>query len=84
MAENLVFGIKEPSVQELVSAVVVPKDEKCSLTESEVKDFVNARVDADYKKIRGKVIFRKNLPRNTMGKLLRREMRKWAEEQATQ
>ena len=80
--ESLVFGIQEPSLQELVSAVVVLNDEANSLSELDVKEYVNARVDADYKKIRGKVIFRKCLPRNTMGKLLRREMRKWAEEQS--
>ena len=40
------------------------------------------RVNVDFKKIRGRVLFRDSVPRNTMGKLLRREMRKWAEQQA--
>ena len=51
-------------------------------TMDDIINFVNSRVDADYKKIRGRVLFRKVLPRNTSGKLLRREMRRWAEEEA--
>ena len=76
------FGIKEPAVQELVSAVVVLREgESNEVDEDDIRRFVESRVDADYKRVRGKVIFRDTLPRNTMGKLLRREMRKWAEEQ---
>ena len=38
----LVFGIKEPSVQELISAVVVVK-EGATLNEGDIKNFVNNR-----------------------------------------
>ena len=82
VVEGLVFGIKEPSVQELISAVVVLKDKAQNISENDIINYVNSRVDADYKKIRGRVLFRKVLPRNTSGKLLRREMRRWAEEEA--
>ena len=82
VAESLVFGIKEPSVQELISAVIVLRDDAHNVSEKDIANYVNSRVDADYKKIRGRVLFRKVLPRNTSGKLLRREMRRWAEEEA--
>ena len=82
VAESLVFGIKEPSVQELISAVVVLRDDAGSTSEQDIKKFVNGRVNADFKKIRGRVLFRNSVPRNTSGKLLRREMRRWAEEEA--
>ena len=82
VAESLVFGIKEPTVQELISAVIVLRDDAGSVSEEDVKNFVNGKVNADYKKIRGRVLFRKSVPRNTSGKLLRREMRRWAEEEA--
>ena len=80
--ECLVFGIKEPSVQELISAVVVFKEGHLPVTEDDIKTFVNSRVNADFKKIRGRVLFRESVPRNTLGKLLRRDMRKWAEDEA--
>ena len=76
------FGIKEPSVQELISAVVVLRGDAGSISEHDIKKFVNGRVNADFKKIRGRVLFRTSVPRNTSGKLLRREMRRWAEEEA--
>jgi len=38
---------------------------------------VNDQVE-DFKRVRGGILFRKNIPRNTSGKLLRREMREWA------
>ena len=82
VTERLVFGIKEPSVQELISAVIVLREDAHNVSEKDIANYVNSRVDADYKKIRGRVLFRKVLPRNTSGKLLRREMRRWAEEEA--
>ena len=80
--ESLVFGIKEPTVQELISAVVVLNDNHKDVKDRDIIEYVNQRVDADFKKIRGKVLFREKLPRNSMGKLLRREMRRWAENEA--
>ena len=59
------------------------KDAASKVTEEEIISYVNARVNADFKKIRGKVLFRSDLPRNTVGKLLRRDMREWAEKEAT-
>ena len=79
--EALVFGMKDPAVQERVSAVVVLKPGRRAEVE-DIVQFVNDRVDADYKKLSGKVFFRSALPRNTIGKLLRREMRDWADRQA--
>ena len=35
----------------------------------------------DYKRIRGGIIFRKEIPRNSVGKLVRKEMREWARKQ---
>ena len=52
------------------------------VSENDLKDFVNSKV-IDYKKIRGEVIFRNEIPHNSVGKLLRREMRLWAEKIST-
>ena len=43
-------------------------------------DHLAVRV-SDFKKLRGGVIFRNELPRNSVGKLVRREMREWARKQ---
>jgi acyl-coenzyme A synthetase/AMP-(fatty) acid ligase len=48
----------------------------------ELREFVNGQV-IDYKKIRGDIFFRDEIPHNSVGKLLRRQMRIWAESQAT-
>lgn len=51
-------------------------------TEEELIKFVNEREDLeDFKKIRGGIIFRDALPRNCIGKLCRKVMRDWANEQ---
>ena len=42
---------------------------------------MNERIKVDYKKIRGEILLRDEIPRNSVGKLLRRDMRKWAEEE---
>ena len=44
----------------------------------ELIEFVNSKVN-DFKKIRGGIIFRDEIPRNTVGKLMRKRMRDWAE-----
>jgi len=66
-----VFGLPEPTVQELVTALVVKK-ENGSVTEEELIELVNSKVD-DFKKLRGGVKFVEKLPRNPQGKLLRRQ-----------
>ena len=49
------------------------------MTEKELREFVNGKTKVDYKKIRGKIHFMEELPRNNVGKLVRRRMREWAE-----
>jgi acyl-coenzyme A synthetase/AMP-(fatty) acid ligase len=51
------------------------------VTESDLLDFFNSKV-ADFKKIRGGIIFTSSIPRNVVGKLLRRHMRAWADSQS--
>ena len=77
--ECLVYGKKDPRVQELISAVVVLKPGR-KVSEKDLIDHVNNQV-IDYKKIRGGITFRRDIPRNNVGKLVRREMRDWAEKQ---
>ncbi len=50
------------------------------VTVEELTEHVNRQV-ADHKMIRGGVLIRESIPRNSMGKLVRRTMRKWALEQ---
>jgi acyl-CoA synthetase (AMP-forming)/AMP-acid ligase II len=78
LAESLVFGEKDPTVQELISAVIVLKENKhfkCQADVEEIKKFVNDQITIDFKKIRGDIIIRDSIPRNSNGKMLR----KWAE-----
>ena len=51
-------------------------------TVDDIKLFVNSKIKVNYKQIRGDILIRNEIPRNSVGKLLRREMRKWAEEEA--
>ncbi len=47
---------------------------------AEIESFLNDQV-ADFKKIRGGVLVQQSLPRTTIGKLKRRELRNWAREE---
>ena len=47
------------------------------MTEDELVQHVNDKV-IDFKKVRGGIHFRESIPRNNVGKLVRREMRAWA------
>lgn len=64
-----VYGVPDPKVQELVSAVVVPKKNSV-LTENEVADYINKQLE-DFKHIRGPIKFVETIPRNPQGKILR-------------
>lgn len=67
-----VFGRPEPSVQELITALVVKKS-NLNLSEQEVKDCVADALN-DAKQLRGGVRFVHELPKNPQGKLLRRKL----------
>jgi len=77
--ESLVFGIENSEVQEIISAVIVLRPGH-EATEDDIREHVNSQV-LDYKKIRGPILFRDEIPRNSVGKLVRREMRLWAKNQ---
>ena len=68
------FGLPDPRVQELVTAVVVKK-EGSGLTEDELIEFVNQRVN-QYQKIRGGLKFVDSIPRNPQGKILKPNLKK--------
>ena len=70
--EAAVFGRPEPTVQELVSAVVV-KAPNTNVTEKDIVDLVASQVE-DAKKLRGGVIFVKSLPKNPVGKIQRKKL----------
>jgi len=83
--ENLLFT--HPKIQEAaVVGVNMPSDpgtdlprayvvaDPSQISEQEIKDFVKERL-APYKQLRGGVVFVKELPKNAIGKYLRRELR---------
>jgi acyl-CoA synthetase (AMP-forming)/AMP-acid ligase II len=76
--EAAVVGVPAPDdpTTDLPRAYVVPVD-KNDVDEDEVKDFVKARV-AQYKQLRGGVVFVDEIPKNAIGKFLRRELRERA------
>ncbi len=80
--ESLAFGRPDPRVQEIITMVVVlnPNYEESKELEQQLIEHVNSQV-TDYKRIRGGVIFRKTIPRNSVGKLVRKKMRDWARDQ---
>jgi long-chain acyl-CoA synthetase len=75
--EVSVFGIPDEIWNEVVCAVVVPKSETV-LTESEIIDFCASRLSG-YKKPK-RVEFRKELPKNAAGKVMKKVLREphWA------
>ncbi len=79
VGEVMVFGRPDPHAMELVTAVVVRSKGFEDTVEKELVDFVAARV-VEPKRLHGGVMFADSIPRNSVGKLLRREMRKWAQE----
>jgi long-chain acyl-CoA synthetase len=73
-----VVGIPDDKSNEIVRCYVVKKDE--SLTEKEIIDFCKDKLTA-YKRPKS-VIFKKELPKSNIGKILRRILREEAMQQA--
>ncbi len=67
-----VYGIPDPTVQERVAAVVVKKPGS-KLTEKELLNFSNSRLE-DVKHVRGGIKFIDTIPRNPQGKILRAKL----------
>ena len=77
IAEAAVVGVSGRGSEEgseLPRAYVVKKEE---ITEEEVKEFVRVKL-APYKQLRGGVVFVDELPKNAIGKYLRRDLRERA------
>lgn len=74
--EAAVVGIPIEGGSEVPRAYVVPR-KMGGLSEDEVKEFVKKHF-ADYKQLRGGVRFVDELPKNAVGKILRRELRERA------
>ena len=70
--EAAVFGRPEPTVQELVTAVVI-KAPNSNITEQDIIGLVESQVD-DSRRLRGGVIFADALPKNSVGKIQRKKL----------
>jgi long-chain acyl-CoA synthetase len=81
VAEVAVVGVPDPYRGETVKAVVAPKPEyRDSVSEQEIIDFCKKHLAAF--KVPREVAFRESLPKNAVGKILRRELRDEAKTQA--
>lgn len=75
LQDAIVIPVADDAAGELPRAYVVKKHTApSSLTADEIQVFVNDKV-APHKRLRGGVFFIEQVPKNTSGKLLRREMR---------
>ncbi|KAI9552448.1 hypothetical protein GHT06_022814 [Daphnia sinensis] len=72
--EAAVIGIPDERAGELPRAYIVKKPGMESISDSDIHAFVNAKVSA-HKQIKGGIQFCDSIPRNTMGKILRKELR---------
>merc|ERR1712008_660504 len=70
--EAAVFGRPEPTVQELVTAVVI-KSPNSNISEQDIIGLVESQVD-DSRRLRGGVIFVEALPKNSVGKIQRKKL----------
>ena len=75
VADVGIYGRPDPIVQELVCAVVVKSPAGAKLTEDQVANYINERVDS-FKQLRGGVKFVESLEnfRNPQGKLIRAKL----------
>ena len=78
--EAAVVGLPMPDdpSSEVPRAYIVA--DRAKISEEEVKEFIRARL-APYKQLRGGVKFVDELPKNAIGKILRRELREQAKKE---
>ena len=74
VAEAAVIGIPDVQAGELPRAYVVRKPGMESISDAEIQAFVDSKVSS-HKQIKGGIEFRSAIPKNNMGKILRRELR---------
>ena len=67
------IGIADEGSGELPRAFIVKKPGMESISAEEISEFVNERV-APHKHLNGGVEFRSDIPKNHLGKVLRREL----------
>ncbi len=74
MGEAAVIGIPDEHVGELPRAYVVKKPGMESVSDADIQAFVDSKVSL-HKQIKGGIEFCATIPKNNMGKILRRELR---------
>lgn len=75
------MGLPIEGGSEVPRAYIVADPGKIS--EDEVKEFVKSKL-ADYKQLRGGVVYVDELPKNAIGKILRRDLRDRAKKEVGQ
>ena len=76
VADAAVIGVPDDYAGELPRAYVVPSQP--NVDPQEISDFVASRL-TDYKHLTGGVFLVDSIPKNLSGKILRRQIREWAE-----
>lgn len=71
-----VVGVPDTNSGEVPRAYIVPKDNEHVRTE-EIEEYVNERV-ANYKRLKGGIMFVDSIPKNASGKILRRQLKAMA------
>jgi acyl-coenzyme A synthetase/AMP-(fatty) acid ligase len=74
VGEAAVIGIPDEHAGELPRAYVVKKPGLESVSDAEIQAFVDSKV-SPHKQIKGGIEFCATIPKNNMGKILRRELR---------
>ena len=74
VAEAAVIGIPDEHSGEVPRAYVVKKPGMDSVSDVEIQAFVDSKVSS-HKRIKGGIEFCSSIPKNNMGKILRRELR---------
>ncbi|XP_057379477.1 uncharacterized protein LOC130701512 [Daphnia carinata] len=74
IAEAAVIGIPDEQAGEIPRAYVVKRPGMDSVSDSEIGAFINSKISA-HKQIKGGIQFCSAIPKNNMGKILRKDLR---------